>query len=502
MIAWMLYSVCAGALVVIAARAAEWIARVVRVPARWVWVAALGLMVVLPATAPLRRPVAVVTAPAVVAQGTPTSLDERIDLVSKRVPDALSTLVVAAWIVANALIVVAMLGVHARLRRARRGWPLTDLHGTRVRLSPDLGPVVVGFSKPEIVVPRWLLERSSDEQRLIVAHEREHVLARDTVLLGAGCAVAALMPWNPAAWYALSRLRLVVELDCDARVLERGVEARSYGSLLIDLAARAPRLRFGVAALGGASHLHQRILAMRSNVPKFARLRGGVAALLGGAALIAACEAKMPTATEVQQMDVASAELRLVEVPVFGVPDSTEYYVDRVRVSRAVALGLKADEIGSIEVTKGEGTPKIFITKRESSAPAGSVRSLAANTAAPDTGLREVPVSATGLREVPVATTELRDVPVPANGLREVPVAANGLREVPVSGTVMQTAPAITGNPMVLIDGVRSDMDAFRRLDRSSIESVEVLKGPSAVKTYGEAGANGVISIKTKKGSK
>src|SRR5204863_5446483 len=113
-----------------------------------------------------------------------------------------------------------------------------------------------------IVVPRWVLDRSRDEQRLILAHEAEHVRAGDPILLGAACALVALMPWNPAAWIILSRIRLAIEIDCDARVLRGGVSPQAYGSLLVDVAEHASPLRFAMALSDRSSHLHQRILAM------------------------------------------------------------------------------------------------------------------------------------------------------------------------------------------------------------------------------------------------
>src|SRR5262249_56789106 len=101
------------------------------------------------------------------------------------------------------------------------------------------GPVVTGLVRPEIVVPRWMLQRAPSEQRVVLAHEAEHVRAGDALLLATASAAVILMPWNPALWYMLSRVRLAVELDCDARVLRGGVAAMAYGTLLIDLAEQA-----------------------------------------------------------------------------------------------------------------------------------------------------------------------------------------------------------------------------------------------------------------------
>jgi beta-lactamase regulating signal transducer with metallopeptidase domain len=109
---------------------------------------------------------------------------------------------------------------------------------TPVLLAPAIGPAVVGALRPTIVVPEWSLDLSDEQRALMLAHEREHVRARDPLVLHAAAMVALLMPWNVAAWWLNRRLRLAVELDCDARVLAGGRDARSYGALLLDVCAR------------------------------------------------------------------------------------------------------------------------------------------------------------------------------------------------------------------------------------------------------------------------
>ena len=55
MIAWMLYCMVVGALLVVAARAAEWVLSLASRPVRWAWTAAIGVTFALAAVAPLRR---------------------------------------------------------------------------------------------------------------------------------------------------------------------------------------------------------------------------------------------------------------------------------------------------------------------------------------------------------------------------------------------------------------------------------------------------------------
>ncbi|HEV8125034.1 MAG TPA: hypothetical protein VGP80_12360, partial [Gemmatimonadales bacterium] len=106
-----------------------------------------------------------------------------------------------------------------------------------------------------------------------------------------------LMPWNPAIWWAMRRLRLAVEIDCDQRVLGRGVDARHYATLLLTVGNRMSRIPFAWAtALGGSrSFLERRILAMTTPIrPR--RHRGAIIAVSAGIGLIVAvaCESPVP----------------------------------------------------------------------------------------------------------------------------------------------------------------------------------------------------------------
>ena len=61
----------------------------------------------------------------------------------------------------------------------------------------------------------------------------------------------------------------------------------------------------------------------------------------------------------------------------------------------------------------------------------------------------------------------------------------------------------ITGNdgkePLVYIDGKESSREEMKKLDSKNIESINVLKGDTAIKKYGKKAKNGVIEITTKK---
>ena len=329
-VAWMLYGLLVSVLLGAAAAVLAQGCRMLRLPSRFVWLAALVSTAALIALAPgreapptimvaeiglgdaaavptLRRsgPLpfatrAAAAARALVADGLRTAAGAGADA---------GTAVAGVWLLASGLLLVAALTTMGRAWLLRRGWDEREVAGVPVRVAPLAGPAVLGVIRPEVVIPRWLLDRPPLEQRVVVLHEQEHVRGGDPLVLAVGCLTAVLLPWNPLAWWMLLRLRLAVEMDCDHRVLRRGVPTAAYGSLLIHMAGRSPGLTLGVPALSGSpSTLERRIRAMTERSPRFAPLRAAALATLALGALVAACDTPKPTSAEIENIDVTIAE--------------------------------------------------------------------------------------------------------------------------------------------------------------------------------------------------
>ena len=72
---------------------------------------------------------------------------------------------------------------------------------------------------------------------------------------------------------------------------------------------------------------------------------------------------------------------------------------------------------------------------------------------------------------------------------------------------------SLTNEPLIIVDGIRFDnspassnfssirVNRFGTFNPDEIESIDIIKGPSAAALYGTAAANGVIVIRTKRGS-
>lgn len=107
-----------------------------------------------------------------------------------------------------------------------------------------------------------------------------------------------------------------------------------------------------------------------------------------------------------------------------------------------------------------------------------------------------------------VKSEELQKVPT-ANALQALQGKVSGLSVLTTSGdpgaTPVVRLRGITtlndNNPIVVIDGVISDVGAMNLLNANDIESVEVLKDASSTAIYGSRGAAGVIIVTTKRGS-
>ncbi|MEP6834617.1 MAG: M56 family metallopeptidase [Gemmatimonas sp.] len=580
-IAWMLYALGVGVLVAIAAASAEWALKSAQRSVRFVWVSAIAITLLFTLVAPLRvpKPQARVTLPAltlieapVVTAAAPTwsemivangraALNLLVLPVQKTINAAKSVSAVANisasvfWLLSAIIAFVVLLTVYVRSMRESVRWPLMNVLGRTVRVAPDVGPAVMGVAPPEIIIPRWVLKRDVEEQRLVLEHESEHVRAHDPLLLVFACVAVALMPWNAAVWFMWSRLRLAVELDCDRRVLSRGVRKPAYGELLVELSSRRPWNSLAMPAFSwGTSHLEKRLVAMTARPERFSVARrlasGGVVAL----ALVAACQSEMPTGAEVAAMDVSTMTAR---VP--GVSDSTIFFVNERKVSQADAKAILATDISSVEIkrsTKSRPVSEVHVTlandstrklrvgstgdSRHNTALGDEVIEVAGKTGVTVTGdsittrLRSTrdlslvaPEKAGAMELAPLrrtnTTTVMTDSRVATVGgmprfiFRDpscLPTGSVKLTNILIKDGEMVSAhgvasadvapatrPCNTGSPLFVIDGViveNGSLDAAQ-LKSMDVESIEVIKGAAASRLYGERAANGVILIQTKK---
>ncbi len=297
---WMLYAALVGILMTVAATALDRAAVARRRPTRMIWAAALALSIAWPVDRGIARmtpervspvrlmPFAItVQSPAVTSHASALSRA------------AIDRALLFAWCGLSALLILRLVRGLVTLRRTSTTWTPAEIDGTRVRVSSNVGPALVGLRSMEVVLPEWILSLDQPLRAIVLRHEEEHRSARDPYLLFGATVAVALMPWNLALWLQAKRLRLAIELDCDARVLRAHPSTERYGLLMLTIAQRrsvAPTL-FAPMLTEPTTQLERRIIAMRTGTRRLARVTvyGGSVIALG--VLAFACSLQSDTST-------------------------------------------------------------------------------------------------------------------------------------------------------------------------------------------------------------
>jgi beta-lactamase regulating signal transducer with metallopeptidase domain len=116
--------------------------------------------------------------------------------------------VLALWAAGAGAIGLGLWGQHRRF--ARRALPA------------GASPALQGAWRPQVRLPADFRARfPAPERRLILLHERVHAERGDTRWTALALCLLVLQWFNPAAWWALRRLRQDMELAADAAVLRR-----------------------------------------------------------------------------------------------------------------------------------------------------------------------------------------------------------------------------------------------------------------------------------------
>jgi hypothetical protein len=330
-------------------------------PRRLAWLGAYAIAVVFPlaslllAGAPateaaLATPVATVVAPAAIDW------------------DALLLLL---WGAATALLLLAYLASWIRLALLARRWPRVATERAPVVLADNVGPAVLGVFSPRIVLPRWLATAPEAVRSTVVAHELEHIAARDQVCIVATQLITLLLPWNLPLWWFARRLRAAIEVDCDARVLRRGVDAEHYADVLLEVGQRRPSSPYLAAALiEPVTQLEKRIRIMLTRRKPGAGLRAAAAAAL--ALAIAACVASVEPPPVITGSD--PAESAVGERKPTGwrlhicVPFVVGCSVRRpdAAVEPSAGAGAQSPASSALRIVAGSGSPGPFrVTKNE-----------------------------------------------------------------------------------------------------------------------------------------
>ena len=202
---------------------------------------------------------------------------------------------------------------------------------------------------------------------------------------------------------------------------------------------------------------------MNTSEMKRSLLRAGALGAAAALALLAACEAKVPTAAQIEAMDVASVEQSAHQTKMLDEKrlESMTFFVNGVKVSARTAHGIAPNQIATVNVEKGKGDSAT---------------------------IRIVTNGATPKAEAEVDMSTHRQFEAAMHG--DAPVGAMKLRTPERDNRMMAG--------LLFVNGKRVDAATFERLNAADFKTVEITKGAEAVKLYNDpAAVNGVIKVTT-----
>lgn len=225
---WMISACLMTTLLCIAAHSFAHVAPRLGMPRRAPWLLFMVASLLLPFSLSLIVPAA---PPLAATSGSILAVDSVAS--NSVISGGLDQILLAVWGAFSLVMAAALVVAHQRTVALSKTFRLAELFGTPVSVSEMFGPVAIGFWRTRIVMPEWVLKLPEAEQRLVLRHELEHLRARDQFILAAGLLLVVVMPWNIPLWWQLRRLRIAMELDCDARVAPTLRDRPRYANLLL-----------------------------------------------------------------------------------------------------------------------------------------------------------------------------------------------------------------------------------------------------------------------------
>ena len=173
-----------------------------------------------------------------------------------------ASMLVSVWMAGVILLLARIAVSHLRgavLSRKAKTW------GQDAWLVPGIAvPIVIGLSRPKILLPLDAADWDAERLQAVLAHERMHVLRRDLVWqLLAQITCAVYWP-NPLVWLAARFQHKECEQSCDDGVLLSGVRATDYANHLVSIARNLqsnPQFEGGLS-MATTSTLERRLNAL------------------------------------------------------------------------------------------------------------------------------------------------------------------------------------------------------------------------------------------------
>ncbi len=148
------------------------------------------------------------------------------------------------------------------LKQAQEELQLTNQ--VELRSHPDLSsPVVSGLLKPTIYLPKGAERWPEKTLKMALLHELGHIQRHDLWLAAAARCTCIFHWFNPMVWWLRKALLSQCEYACDAHLMRRGTDRKTYAHALCDVAENTSRPSPALTiAMAGHVPLRERIMQL------------------------------------------------------------------------------------------------------------------------------------------------------------------------------------------------------------------------------------------------
>jgi beta-lactamase regulating signal transducer with metallopeptidase domain len=174
-------------------------------------------------------------------------------------------------------------------------------------------PTAIGFFRPAILIPEWVLrELSAEELKVVLLHEFAHLRRFDDWTNLLQKLVRTVFFFHPAVWWIEKKLSLEREMACDEVVLAQTANPQAYAECLVSLAEKSfvqRGLALAQAVIGRARDTSLRLARILDGNHRNSQRAFSPA--LGLAAVLAACSLiALPNVPRLIAFQDASSTLR------------------------------------------------------------------------------------------------------------------------------------------------------------------------------------------------
>jgi beta-lactamase regulating signal transducer with metallopeptidase domain len=307
-------------------------------------------------------------------------------------------ILLAIWALGFAAVLVRWVVHWGKVRAALRAARPLDWSAPMPVLSSAtlLGPGLVGFLRPVLVIPESLPERLTRTQiDALLMHEACHLRRRDNLTAALHTLVEAVFWFHPLVWWIGTRLISERESACDEAVVRAGHDRQSYARSLVECARLYVQSPLTCVAGASGSVLKARVEAILT-APPTSSLTGATKALLLAAG---ACAFATPVAAGLLTPQVREAAAPLAKAvaaisaparlfpsaPAAATPDVASAAADQDRAPARIVLAQNTSVVRPSQSVASPDTAPVRLSQNLAALelPSAPVRTPAAVLADP-----------------------------------------------------------------------------------------------------------------------